>query len=369
MTPAPADTGPVSGRALALAVERTVLTLHQVEALRAIERGLAPADAAPADDEQSRFVTGFADVFVTIGVLLFVGALFAFMDAGSGSTPALAGTAAASWLLAEFFTAKRRMALPSIVLLMLFVAAVFVAALQVSTSLLPAAHPLPGRLWFLPVPDAAALAAAATLTAALAAMHYVRFRVPITVAAGAGALCLLAIGAVAALAPALGETGINAVLFCCGLAVFALAMRFDTRDPARTTRNADIAFWLHLLAAPLIVHPLLAGLVGRIGAALTVAAAVGVLWIFVLLGIVGVVIDRRAILVSGLLYAGLAFGTLLRTTGLAGDAHLLPAVLLALGAFILLLSAGWQPLRRALLRRLPPPVAARLPHPLLASQT
>ena len=117
------------------------------------------------------------------------------------------------------------------------------------------------------------------------------------------------------------------------------------------------------------MHPLLAGLVGRTGAGLTAAAAVGVLWVFVLLGLLAVVIDRRAILVSGLIYAGLAFGTLLHTAGLAGDAHLIPAVLLALGAFILLLSAGWQPLRRAILRRLPLAIAARLPHPLLASST
>ncbi len=344
-----------------------MLTPDQAERLGAIERGLP--DAAPADDEQLRFVTGFADVFVTIGVLLFVGALFVFMDAGSGSTPALAGTAAATWLLAEFFTAKRRMALPSIVLLVLFVAAVLVASLQLFTALLPAAQALPERLWFVPVPNAAALAAAAVLTAGLAGLHYLRFRVPITVAAGSAALCLLALGAAVALVPAIGVAGIDAVLFCCGLAVFALAMRFDVGDPARVTRRADIAFWLHLLAAPLVVHPLLIGLTRGSGGGFTVAAAVGVLWVFILLGILAVIIDRRAVLVSGLVYAGFAFGTLMRTVGVTGDAHLLPAVLLALGAFILLLSAGWQPLRRAILRRLPRPLARRLPHPFLAPHT
>ncbi len=365
----------VSERALKLAVERDVLTLGQVERLQAIEAELSPETAdVPSfrlgvDDEQLRLVSGFADIFVTIGIVLFVGALAFFMDAGSGSTPALAGMGAAAWLLAEFFTGKHRMALPSIVLLLLFVVAVFLVSLQVFTALLPTSPTVQERFWFLPTPDPAALAVAAMVTAGLAALHFVRFRVPITVAAGAAALCLLALGTVASLAPALNETGINVVLLICGLAVFALAMGFDISDPARRSRRTDIAFWLHLLAAPLIVHPLLRGMLHTSADRLSVGAAVGILWVFVLLGVLAVVIDRRAILVSGLLYAGVAFGTLIRSVGLTGETYLFPAVLLALGAFILLLSAGWQPLRRALLRRLPLPVVRRLPHPLLVSTT
>src|SRR5438874_3733945 len=35
------------------------------------------------------------------------------------------------------------------------------------------------------------------------------------------------------------------------------AMAFDASDRERATRRADCAFWLHLLAAPLIVHSLI----------------------------------------------------------------------------------------------------------------
>ena len=365
----------VSDQALRLAVEREVVTREQVDRILDIERGLGiTATAEPpthvrSDEEELRFVSGFADIFVTIGILLFVGALAAIMDVGSGSTPALAGIAASTWLLAEFFTGKRRMALPSIVLLVLFVGAVFVVSLQVFTALLPTARTLPERFWFIPTPNAAALAVAAIVTAAMAAMHYIRFRVPITVAAGAAALCLLALGTAASLVPDVTETLVNGLLLVCGLGVFALAMRFDMSDPERLTRRTDIAFWLHLLAAPLIVHPILRSLLHGAGATLPVAAAIGILWVFVPLGILAVVIDRRAILVSGLVYAGIAFGTLIRSSGFTSQTYLLPTVLLALGAFILLISAGWQPLRRAILRRLPDPVARRLPHPFLASST
>ena len=362
----------ISERALGLALERAVLTSAQVERLRAIEAEAAPgALREPGDDESLRFVTGFADIFVTIGIALFLGALFFLMSAGTGSTLAYAGIAICAWLLAEFFTLKRRMALPSIVLLVVFVCAVFVLAAQIFASLLPSASPVAqGQailgiqpLQFLP------LGLAALVTAGLAAMHYVRFRVPITVAAGVGALCVLAISLAVGLAPGITETAINVVLFCCGLAVFALAMRFDMSDPQRLTRRTDIAFWLHLLAAPLIVHPLIRGFLHGLDLRLTTGAAVGILWVFIALGFLAVIIDRRAILVSGLVYAGFALSALIRAAGFTGSTYLLPVVLLALGAFILLLSAGWHPLRRAILRRLPRPLATRLPHPLVTSTT
>ena len=153
------------------------------------------------------------------------------------------------------------MALPSIVLLVLFVGSVLYLSLQVFTSILPELpHPVPAASGSPPSSDAAALAVAAITTVALTAMHYIRFHVPITIAAGAAVLCLLAVGVVATVVPSIDETMLNVLLLVCGLAVFALAMRFDMSDPQRLTRRTDIAFWLHLLAAPLIVHPLIRGL-------------------------------------------------------------------------------------------------------------
>ena len=45
-----------------------------------------------------------------------------------------------------------------------------------------------------------------------------------------------------------------AVFTPLGIAVFLAAMKFDMSDRNRVTQRTDIAFWLHLLAAPLIVH-------------------------------------------------------------------------------------------------------------------
>lgn len=47
------------------------------------------------------------------------------------------------------------------------------------------------------------------------------------------------------------------LLFClAGLVVFGLPIQCDASNVSRTTRRSDIAFWLHLLVAPLIVHPI-----------------------------------------------------------------------------------------------------------------
>lgn len=362
----------ISRQALDRAVAQEVLTAEQALQLRAIEAALESAEREPSDDESLRFVTGFADIFVTIGLVLFLGALAFLMDAGTGSTLMYAGLAACAWVLAEFFTYKRRMALPSIVLLVVFVAAVFVLTAQIAAALLPHTAPLhppngaAGDLVVLggtlSLADWLPLCVAGVVAAVLAAVHYIRFRVPITIAAGVAPLCVLVVALVAGLVPSASETLLDVTLLVLGLAVFALAMAFDMSDPERVTRRTDIAFWLHLLAAPLIVHPLIRGFLHGMDARLTPGAAAGVLWVFLALGVVAVIIDRRAILVSALVYAGIAYGSLVRAIGVQSD--VVPIVLLSLGGFILLLSAGWQPLRRALLRRLPPRLAGRLPHPL-----
>jgi hypothetical protein len=81
--------------------------------------------------------------------------------------------------------------------------------------------------------------------------------------------------------------------------------------------------------------------------------------VFLALSFVAVLIDRRAMLVSGLAYAGIAFWTLIRQAGLSDMTT--PLTVLALGTFVLLLSAGWRPLRAGILRIVPPALARRLP--------
>ncbi|HYF56722.1 MAG TPA: hypothetical protein VEA41_20890 [Salinarimonas sp.] len=306
-------------------------------------------EEASPDDENLRLVRGFNDIFVTLGVALLFGALAYF--ALFRARPELwAAGAAAAWGLAEFFTRRRRMALPSIALLGAFAATGFLGL----RALVDGAR--------LGLDDSAVAAAAALMTVGAVALHWRRFRVPVTVAAGAAAGCGAVLSLAHAAAPDLVEAAWRPLLLACGIAVFALAMRFDVADRERVTRRTDIAFWLHLLAAPLIVHPIATALL-RDGQDLTPAGGAALLALFAALAIVALVIDRRALLVSGLAYAGIAAGTLLGRSGLVSAT--VPASLLVLGAVVLGLSAGWRPLRAALLRPVPASLARLVPAPTL----
>ncbi|HLJ72535.1 MAG TPA: hypothetical protein VKU03_14545 [Roseiarcus sp.] len=356
----------ISDATLAQAVRDELISAAQADGLRALEAQTA-ASAAPAwaaaptpDDESLRLVSGFGDVFVAIGLALFFGAAGFFVQHFFGRLAMWLAVAVLAWLLAEFFTRRRRMALPSIILLVVFAGCVFIALLQILTgSDLFASNNIIGvakgggedrPIWL-----------AGVATAGAAALHYWRFRVPITIAAGAAALAaaFVAFGLSLSLQPSRGL--VSALVLVCGLAIFSLAMAFDGSDRERATRRTDIAFWLHLLAAPMIVHPVISTFVNDTSGVET-GGAIAILVVFLVFALVAVAIDRRAMLVSGLVYAGVAFGSLLRQTGLS-DMNI-PATLLALGVFVLLLSAGWQPLRRAILRFFPSPLARRLPHPV-----
>jgi hypothetical protein len=348
----------ITDATLDLAVAQGHISADQAQKLRAIEAQSGGFVAESPDEEKLRFVTGFADIFVTIGLGLFLGASGYFIQNTAGATAMWLGVAVLSWLLAEFFTRLRRLALPSIVLLATFVLSSFEALIF----LLVRAFWGGGSLGLFdvspnfPVPEIAGLGAAA-----LAGVHYWRFRVPITIAAGVAALCLAPIGLIAEYAVKTGVNLVPAATLICGLVVFVLAMRFDMSDPERQTRRTDIAFWLHLLAAPLIVHSLIGKIIGaeRFGEP-NAGQSIAVLCIFAALGLVAIVIDRRAILVSGLVYAGVAFSALIRQSGVG--ATVLPATLLVLGICVLMLSAFWRPLRRAVLSLVPSRFARRLPH-------
>lgn len=348
----------ISEETLEKALARGLIGPEQASALRMIEAERLRTEFEPAPDhEKLRFITGFGDIFVVIGLGLFASALGYFLINAYGAIVGFAGLALTAWLLAEQFSRRRRMALPSIVLLLGFAVAAFLA--------------INGLIGWLTSPKAVALgkaaldferpvpvAIAALATAGLVALHYWRFRVPITIAAGVAALVLALFGVIAAISPDFAQAALAPLILVAGIAVFMLAMRFDSRDLERRTRRTDIAFWLHLLAAPMIVHSLIALVFGGVGNIRT-GAAIGLITLFLGLALVALLIDRRAILVSGLVYAGIAFGQVFKVSGITDAA--VPATLLVLGGFILILSAGWQPIRRLVLSVTPARIRLALP--------
>lgn len=331
------------------AVAAKLLTAGQRDALTEFVRTRNRATLG-ADEEQFRFITSFNDIFVTIAVGLL---LFAVGFIGGQFEPwvAAGSVAAVSWGLAEHFTRVKRMALPSIVLLLVFVGSAFVTAGTVIAA-------LAGVQGNVSIGEGSIYAViAGAVACAAAAAHWRRFQVPITVAAGAAAVS----GIVVSLAAAASTGNVELVLGAtalCGVAMFALAMRFDFSDRERSTRRTDIAFWLHFFAAPMIVHPMfvLSGVRGGVASDLEAAGVVGT---YLVLTAVALAIDRRAILVSALLYMGWAVQALFQSAAPVemGIAY----TTLVLGLFLVLLSAGWRPIRSRIVAMLPSDLGAKLP--------
>ena len=327
--------------------------------------------AAPAvDEEQFRLVTSFNDIFVSIAsiILLFavawigqsigqaVGLIVLRPGDATGPSPlAPAVLAATAWGLALFFTAKRRMALPSIILLLAFVAGVFAAAVL---SIMVTA----GSVIFEDNKVASSLAAAAALVAAGAAyFHWKRFNVPITVAAGSAAIVGLLLALVAAASDEQGDAMRNIILtatLLLGIAVFLFAMRWDASDQGRVTRRSDVAFWLHLLAAPMIVHPVFT-LLGLNDGDATIGEGLVVVLLYVVVAVAALAIDRRALLVSALFYVLYALTDVFEQIGAVGLSVALTA--LVIGSALLLLSAYWHQARRLIVARLPSTLQGKLP--------
>ncbi|HWH21745.1 MAG TPA: hypothetical protein VNT25_00430 [Allosphingosinicella sp.] len=324
---------------------------------------MASTRSMPAvDEEHFRLLTGFNDIFVAIAaaILLFAMAWIgnsAGLQVEPGGPSPLAGlfVAATAWGLAEFFTKKRRMALPSILLLLAFVGGTLFASaltllLVVGEQALERNENLAGLL-------AAGSAAVATGAAWL---HWRRFRVPITIAAGAAAAVGVVLGLIAyAMGPS--DSLQNVLLgfaLLLGIGVFLFAMWWDSSDPRRETRRSDVAFWLHLLAAPLIVHPIFS-LLGLTDGNATAGEAVIVLLVYVVLGLTALAIDRRALLVSALAYVLWALTDLFERFGAVELSFALTA--LVIGSALLLLSAFWHNVRRAVVRPLPSGLQAKLP--------
>ena len=345
---------------LEAAVAAGALTAQQAASFR--DHVASSRHAPMVDEEHFRLLTGFNDIFVAIAaviLLVAVGwigyAVPPHIDA-DGPTPFMGlFVAITAWGLAEYFTRERRMALPSILLLLAFVGGVF--AFSAFTLVLTVG---PDRFDDNESLGAMVLAAAAAIAAGAAWLHWRRFKVPITVAAGVAALVGLVLGLILS---AIGDTPATerillVAALVLGLGVFLFAMRWDSSDPRRETRRSDVAFWLHLLAAPMIVHPVFT-LLGLTEGTATIGEATVVVLLYIVLGLAALAIDRRALLVSALAYVLYALDSLFRDYGAVELSVALTALII--GSALLLLSAFWTNARRAVVRPLPVGLRGKLP--------
>ena len=322
------------------AVEAGVMTNEDAAAFRNF---IAEKRHTPAvDEEHFRLITGFNDIFVVIACLLLLISITWIGESVTLAVGVLLQTVTA-WALAEYFIRKRRMALPSIVLLLAFVGGV------VATGILFLKDSGLSEEIIVGVPSAAA--------AISAWLHWLRFKVPITVAAGTAALVAGVMMLLFALVPEARKWMVP-ITFTAGIVVFMAAMYWDGSDTQRQTRRSDVAFWLHLIAAPLIVHPVFSVL-EIFDAQLGLWQAGAVTALYVIIAIVSISIDRRALMVSALVYVLYAFNTLLEQYGVVSLGFAFTAF--SIGSGLLLLSAFWHVCRQAIVEHYPQFIQQRLP--------
>ena len=319
------------------AVNEGIFTQSDVEKFRTF---ISDTHNSPSVDEENfKLISGFNDIFVVIASILLLLSASWVSDDISPQLSALV-VAILSWGLAEFFVRKRKMSLPVIVLLISFVGSVFLGVYRMFESTTEVS---------LMISSAAAVIAAF--------IHWKRFAVPITVAAGVMALVLFLITMFLTISENFTDY-IEYVVFLLGIATFLLAMYWDASDTKRLTRNSDVAFWLHLLSAPLIVHPVFAisGIFTQNAGNETILIIV---ILYLLLSAISLIVDRRVFMVSSLVYVLYALNTLFKTYGIEYNSFALTGILI--GFSLLLLSGYWSKTRSFLLKFTPQYIRNKVP--------
>jgi hypothetical protein len=339
----------VADRLLPFLIERGV----KAENRSAVRRGELEAFS---DTETPSFVRGFHDVLITIGIVVAL--------AGLWGIASIYAVLPAIIVLAEILVRRQRLALPAVALtIALAVWTGFVSAvlLQGSPQIIGLGDNNEGLQYTLAFP-------------VVLGLFYLLYRIPLALALAIMGALVVVLQLVLRLLGwltgdplfALNHAGVLSMMaVVCAAGLFALAMRFDLKDPLRLTINADIAFWLHLGAAPALLYSVISlsdfGGRGTLAGLETVSMRTPVVVVTVAaLMLIGLIIDRRAFVTSGLVSLGAALYGIFRQGNAQVDTYVF-ITLLTVGIIVLVIGTGWMPLRRFVMRLLPATIQARLP--------
>ncbi len=331
----------------------TFLAGQGLEANRGVSEPSAYDDAS--DTETPRFLRGFHDILITIGILVVT---FGLWTIGT-----LALVIPVTWLMAEVFVKRQRLALPAVVLTLIYAVA---TASTFSLSYLGIETPRNFNM--------AAAAQTLLIMFGLLVPFYWRFRVPVALAGCllclGGALCagvFLVAGLVTGSPVFVIDHPIVAsfILIIFALAIFAVAMWFDIADPQRRSTRSDTAFWLHLCAAPLLLFSISAFLLLMLNMqpfqnTATTGYSMVVLPVVIVMMLIGVIIDRRAFVTGGLISLGMAIAAIMAELDL-GLTNYVSITMVLVGLVVLTIGSNWLRVRKLVLSLLPESMLARLP--------
>jgi len=326
------------------ALEAGIISQSQADTMRAQFNPSSGDDgAAIGDEENLRFIRGFSDIFIAIGIgLLMLG--MSALAAIFGGGLSYIGAAIATAFMADYFGRKKRSHLPTLLTALAFL----IFTLRGLSSLIGGGGVGSDIL-------------TALITLIAMGVFYWRVRLPFCIALMALAALYLGLTLLKAIMPTFVSAQFGWVMALGGLITLIGGIYYDSKDLHRSTRFSDNAFWLHLTAAPLLIHGAvlelvktqttqLLGLVPIID--VSQGDAVTMLILVAIVSVIGLILNRRALIVSSLIYAVIAVGYLFAKSGI-GLSLALTLTLLLIGGAIVILGVGWHPLRNVLIKALP----------------
>ena len=331
------------------------------------------------DQENFRLIRSFNDVFVALASLLVFGSAFILLgkapeesDVWSSVSANLTlicfAIAVMAWVLAEIFTRKRSMALPSILYSTVFISMIglatflgtfewideyalqwraatqelqeFEAGIDSHIAAFQILQEVYSSIWL-----------GSFLGTIAAVLFWWRFRVAISMMWLVLSGFFVVVGTILWISDEFLLDWLNGICLVFGVLVLAFAIYWDRQDVLRETHRSDVAFWLHMLAAIMLVQAFFnpffdSGVVQK-----TVIDTAWIVFIYLVLGIVALALNRRAILVAALSYVVAALGWAFLSIGINAA-----FALLFVGVVLLCFSVWWTPIRNALLQIMPDPV-------------
>jgi len=311
----------ISKSTLNKAAQANIISPEQVEPLFQFIQDERPDDVsshvlAEHKDEPIKFVRSFGDVFITLGVVLLVMAIsVANLSTYEYIIPIVVFVGLAEWLVRV-----RKLVLPGMAVLLSIVYFVYKA---------------------ISFDNGNGTYIGLSIICVTSLLFYLRYKMPFS-------LFPLAVALVGLVITFIGFDILeNPLIFSgFGLLIFVVAFWFDSRDTQRVSHLSDNAFWLYLLASPLIVHGVMISLLFNDWQWIkSINVELLMISFFVIFFFISLLIDRRVMLVSTQMYMIYALSQIMQNNA-DNTQEAMIYVLVGLGLFVIYFGAYWYKTRR-----------------------
>jgi hypothetical protein len=280
------------------------------------------------DQEKVKFISGLNDILIILASYLVLGAGATVLGTVNLFLAVLF-IVVASWLLSMHFLETKKVNTSEFA---------FLLAFTVSAAFLPYAI----------VQNKFSIPFVGILGIVAALVHFNRFNTRAALALAHIGLLVFGLGTLELFPIDSYFKKILSGLFTLSIGIFTIknARSKDKLDPSRTMQISDQAFWLHLVGSPMIVHSIYHLI--QISTMNKVGSSILFFLVYVVLVVISLGLNRRALMVSSTGYAIFAFSKAISL----GRENLMSNAISALliGGLMLVLAIKWNPIRENVLQ-------------------